>query len=157
MHQGHQGPWLKRRLPRLSLGRSQELDWLPSFVREERRPSPQSLGIRRGGTAESLVWEPLPRGGRSGSGGALAEKQLLDQHGCAAAPHPSPPGSPFSPEGPNDVSCPIIVMVAALLLVPRGLMPSLLFLRLFPCIFPAPDAFTRWEEGLGMGPILTPW
>lgn len=130
------------RLPRLSPGRFQELDWLPSFFREERRPSLQSLGIRRGGTAESLVW-PLPRGGRSGSGGALAEKQLLDQHGCAAPAPSSPAGSPFSPEGPIDVSYPVTVMVAALLLAPRGLMPSLLSLRMFPCIFPVPLMHSR--------------
>lgn len=93
------------RLPRLSPGRFQELDWLPSFVREERRPSPQSLGIRRGGTAESLVW-PLPRGGRSGSGGALAEKQLLDQHGCAAPPPPPAPQDPHSVQK-DRLMCPV--------------------------------------------------
>ena len=68
----------------------------------------------------------MARGGRSASGGAVGEKQLLGQRG-SASPQPPPPGPPFSPEGPGDMSCPVTVMVA-----PPGLMPGLLFLRLFP-------------------------
>lgn len=58
---------------------------LASFIcqGEGRRPSPQGWGVRCCGMAESPV-PPLPRGRCSVSSGAVGEKQLLDQRGCAA-------------------------------------------------------------------------
>lgn len=73
----------------------------------------------------------------------LLRSSFLTSMAVLLPPPSSPPGSPFSPEGPIDVSYPVTVMVAALLLAPRGLMPSLLSLRMFPCIFPVPLMHSR--------------